>query len=67
MEGNGAASIAELEAVFKDCGYVFRHFEDCTVPFMSWQAGRMRCIEVESVRGWIFVLFVCEIRKTDLT
>jgi hypothetical protein len=36
--GNG---IAELEAIFADRpDLVFRHFEDCTVPMMCWQAGR---------------------------
>ncbi len=44
---NGNGSLTELEAVFADCGYVFRHFEDCKVLFMSWQAGRKRCVEIE--------------------
>ena len=37
---NGSKGVAELEAAFADCGYVFRHFEDCEVSFMRWQAGR---------------------------
>ena len=49
-----AVSLAELGGVFQDCGLTFRHFEDCTVPFMRWQAGRIGCIEVESARGGIF-------------
>jgi len=71
MKGNrdGVASLSELQAVFRDRPELcFRHIENCErAPFMRWQAGRMRCIEVESVRGWIFVLFVCEIGKTGLT
>ena len=35
-----------LEETFADCGYVFRHYEDCTVPSMTCQAGRLRAIEV---------------------
>jgi hypothetical protein len=62
-------SLSELQAVFRDRPELcFRHIGNCErAPFMRWQAGRMRCIEVESVRGWIFVLFVCEIGKTGLT
>jgi hypothetical protein len=37
--------VEELEATFADCGYVFRHFEDCTVPYMTWQAGRLVAVE----------------------
>jgi hypothetical protein len=41
QSGNGD-SIAELQAVFKDYGYMFRHFSDATVAYMRWQAGRIR-------------------------
>ena len=37
---NGSNGVAELEAAFADCGYVFRHYPDCTVPMMTWQCGR---------------------------
>ncbi len=37
---NGSNGIEELEAAFEGCGYVFRHFEDCRVSYMRWQAGR---------------------------
>jgi hypothetical protein len=37
---NGSNGVEELEAIFSDCGYTFRHFEDCTYACMSWQAGR---------------------------
>jgi hypothetical protein len=40
--GNGA-ELATLEATYCDCGYVFRHFEDCRVACMRWQAGREVC------------------------
>ncbi len=53
--GNGDGSIEELRQVFRDRPeLVFRHFEDCNVSFMSCQAGRMRCIEIETTRGWMF-------------
>jgi hypothetical protein len=45
--GNGDGSIEELRAVFSDTDLVFRHLEDSRVPFLRWQAGRMRCIECE--------------------
>jgi hypothetical protein len=38
---NGSNGIAELEAIFADRpDLIFRHFEDCAVPMMRWQAGR---------------------------
>ena len=38
---NGANGLEELAAIFADRpGYIFRHFEDCTVPYMRWQCGR---------------------------
>ncbi len=37
---NGSHGVGELEATFADCGYVFRHNEDCRVEHMRWQAGR---------------------------
>ena len=37
---DGSNGVAELEATFADCGYVFRHYKDCRIPFMRWQCGR---------------------------
>ncbi len=48
METNGAGSIEELRATFADLDLEFRHYPNCKVSFMSWQAGRVRCIEVEA-------------------
>jgi hypothetical protein len=39
MNSNGNG-VAELEATFADCGFTFRHFEDCRVACMRWQCGR---------------------------
>ena len=38
--GSNGAELEALQATFADCGYVFRHFEDCRVACMRWQAGR---------------------------
>ena len=43
VSGDGSNGVEELEATFEGCGYTFRHFEDCEVPFMRWQAGRENC------------------------
>ena len=48
-----------LEATFADCGYVFRHFENSTVPWMKWQAGRLVAdvIELPDGRGLLIERF----------
>ena len=52
MEGNGNG-IAELEATFRDRpDLVFRHFEDCDVPWMRWQAGRKVTDVIELPDGY---------------
>jgi hypothetical protein len=40
--GNGVSDngIEELQTMFADCGYIFRHFEDCACGALHWQAGR---------------------------
>ena len=41
---NGANGVEALQAAFSDRpDLVFRHFEDCDVPYMRWQAGREIC------------------------
>jgi hypothetical protein len=37
---SASRSSAILQTTFADCGYEFRHFEDCEVPWIQWQAGR---------------------------
>jgi hypothetical protein len=38
--GSNGSELETLKATYPDCGYVFRHYEDCEIPFMRWQAGR---------------------------
>jgi hypothetical protein len=37
---NGHNGVGDLEEIFEGYGYVFRHFENCQVSYMRWQAGR---------------------------
>ena len=37
---NGSNGVEELEAVFSDRDYVFRHFPDGAISCMRWQCGR---------------------------
>jgi hypothetical protein len=58
---NGSnGSVSELEAAFADRpDYIFRHFEDCKFPMMTWQCGRSvaDCVEYEDGSGYIIERF----------
>jgi hypothetical protein len=44
METNGGCGLNELRPVFPELE--FRHFANCRVPRMTWQAGRNVCVVI---------------------
>jgi hypothetical protein len=59
LNNNGSnGSTLELEAAFADRpDYIFRHFEDCKFPMMTWQCGRsvINCVEYADGSGGEFL------------
>jgi hypothetical protein len=52
---NGHNGVGELEEIFEGYNYEFRHFEDCRVSYMRWQAGRSELIEVQVGKHWLML------------
>lgn len=38
--GSNGAELEALRATYRDCGYVFRHYAECDMPWFRWQCGR---------------------------
>jgi hypothetical protein len=54
MEGDGAASLLELQASFVDLNLEFRHYPDSRCSELKWQAGKSELIEIERNGHWEF-------------
>jgi hypothetical protein len=52
MEGDGAASLLELQASFVDLNLEFRHYPDSRCSELKWQAGKSKLIEIEHNGHW---------------
>jgi hypothetical protein len=57
--GNGSNGVEELEEMFPDSGYVFRHFPDARCGVLRWQCGRnvSDIMELEDGSGYIAEYF----------
>ena len=50
--GEAEGNLATLNAVFRGCGYTFRHVPDTKVAMMKWQAGRIACDVIDLPGGY---------------